>query len=103
MYFTLIVMAMATWRLANMLADTDQSGPFEMLDWLRSKAGVRFNPEGAAYGSNNLSEGLICVFCNSVWIGMGFVALFYFAPTWAFYVALPFALSAAAILIEKRL
>lgn len=84
-----------------MLADTNQSGPFGFLDWLRSKAGVRFNQMNVAYGTNSLAEGLLCVYCVSVWIGTGFTVLFYFAPTWAFWLALPFALSALAIVANK--
>lgn len=101
MIFTLVVMALATWRLSNLLADTRQSGPFDLLDRLRSKLGVRFNQMGEAYGTNSIAKGALCIFCNSVWFGIGLTVLFYFFPVAAFYLSVPFALSAAAIFANK--
>jgi hypothetical protein len=96
----LVVLALATWRVSNMLADTEQTGPFGLLDKIRYRAGVRFGPDGLAYGTNGLSKGLLCIYCNSVWIGIGLAVIFYFYPILAFYMALPFTLSAAAIWAE---
>lgn len=101
MAITIILMALATWRLANMLADTNQSGPFDMLDWLRSKLGVRFDQMSQPYGSNSLSKGLLCIYCNSVWFGTAYTLVYLLSPDWALYLSLPLALSAAAILLEK--
>lgn len=101
MEITLVILALATWRMANMLSDTNQSGPFGILDKLRLAAGVRYDQLSVPYGTNGLSEGMLCIFCNSVWFGTGWMVLFLLDPIFAFYMALPFALSAAAILVEK--
>lgn len=97
----LAVIALATWRLANMLSDPLQEGPGELLNRLRYRAGVRFNELSEAYGTNNFSRGLLCIYCCSVWFGIAFAVLYLLSPVIAFYLALPFALSAAAVIIDK--
>ena len=99
---TLLLMALATWRLSNMLADPDQHGPFGMLTWLRLKAGMRYDEHSRPFGATSLAEGLLCLYCNSVWIGVAFAALYYLSPTWAFWISLPLALSAAAVWMENQ-
>ncbi len=97
-----IVMALATWRLANMLADPEQVGPFEILSRIRTLAGMRYDLYSKPYASTNFAKGMMCVYCNSIWIGGLFLGLFIASSIVAFYVALPFALSAAAIWIEEH-
>ena len=84
-------MALATWRIASMLADEDEKGPAELLVKLRIWA-FRL--------SENLHEGLTCYKCNSVWIGTAFTALYLASADVAFYMALPFALSAITVILE---
>lgn len=85
-----------------MLADVKQSGPFGILDYLRLKAGLKYD----AYSNplimpGSFIDGLTCVYCNSIWIGLAFTILLLVSPTIAFYVSLPFALSAVAIFVNK--
>jgi hypothetical protein len=98
---TIVLMALATWRIANMLADTDQSGPFNLLDKFRLVAGVRFDAQSQPYPINNFAEGLLCVTCNSVWIGIGFAALYAASPVAAFWFSLPLVFSAVAMLLNR--
>ena len=93
-----LVLALATWRLASLLAH--EYGPFDVFARLRSLLGVVYNEHSLPEGSNWLAKGVVCLWCCSVWFGL-FWAGFYFVWRSAWLVALPFALSAAAILVEK--
>jgi len=99
-----LIIALAVWRVSNMFADTDQSGPGEILDWLRALAGVKYADDNLPYWkSGSFAAGLMCVRCSSVWFG--FIAgICYIANSHlTVLVALPFALSGAAILLQERL
>ena len=99
---TLLILSAATWRISNLLSDTSQGGPFGLLYKLRSLVGVKYDEHSLPVVSpGSLAEGLTCVFCNSLWIGIAFAVLYCLFPVAAFYVGLPFALSAAAILIDR--
>lgn len=95
----ILVLTLATFRLASLLAN--EPGPFDVLGRLRRLAGVRLGDDGTVYGSNELARGLVCVWCNSVWVGLGLAVLYYLAPGVAFWLALPFALSGGAVLINE--
>jgi len=79
----ILVLALATWRLSSLFAR--ESGPGDMFGNLRDKA-----PEG-------IKDGLECMWCNSVWVGM-LVGLLYFVGV--HWILLPFALSALTIMVE---
>ncbi len=82
-----------------MLADVSQLGPFSVLGKLRHLVGVRFDEHSQPYGLNMVAEGSLCVYCNSLWIGIFMVILYSMgAPLWVF---LPFALSAVAIVMSR--
>ena len=67
-----LILTLATWRLSSLLAE--EEGPFGVLGKFRKFAGVIFN--GTTFeGTNTFSEGLICMWCNSVWIGLGLALL----------------------------
>lgn len=72
----LIVYALAVWRLTYMLVKED--GPEAIFAIFRAKAGVRYDPNGQAYGENFLSEVLSCFWCCSVWAA----AILLVAPRW---------------------
>lgn len=93
------VLALATWRLTSLLVWED--GPFEVFAKLRYGLGVRY-VEGSeqGYGTNWFAKGVICPACASVWFGfLWAVAYYLWQPSW--WVALPFALSAGAIALER--
>ena len=93
-----LVFILATWRLAHLLAE--EAGPFDVLGRLRHLAGVRYDDAGNVYGANELARGLICVWCSSVWIGLVVVLAHYLVPNVTFWVTLPFAMSAGAVLVN---
>jgi len=99
-----IIIALAVWRVSNMFADTDQSGLGEILDWLRALAGVKYDDRNIPYWKDgSFAAGLMCVRCSSVWFGM-FAGVCYLTNAHlTVFVALPLALSGAAILLQERL
>mgnify|MGYP001134398697 FL=1 len=100
-YPALIVIPLAVWRVANMLADTDQSGPFELLDWLRARVGVKYADTNVPYWKHgSLANLVMCCDCSSVWLGIIATLAFVLLPEVTFFVSLPFALSGATMLLE---
>lgn len=93
-----IILSLATLRLANMLADVEQGGPWGMLTWFRTKAGVRYDQESKPYGTGSWARGLLCIYCNSMWFGIAFTVGYYLVPDLTLAIAIPFAMSAVAIL-----
>lgn len=98
MALEVVVLALATWRLTSLLVWED--GPFEMFARLRHLLGVRYDETSLAYGTNWFAKGVVCPACASVWFGtLWGVAYLLWHPTW--YIALPLALSAGAIALER--
>ncbi len=91
--------AMATWRLTLMVIN--ENGPYMIFSKFRTWAGVSVNIEtGELNTPTNLSKLITCSFCLSFWVGIGFMEIFFLAPSWLFQtIALPFVLSAITILL----
>jgi hypothetical protein len=98
-FVEILILILATYRIAHLLAE--EAGPFDMFGWLREKAGVGFDDAGNLYGSNELARGLMCLWCNSVWVGLALAIGHYLIPDITFWLALPFALSGGAVLISE--
>jgi hypothetical protein len=84
--FEFILATLAVWRLTHLIAAED--GPFNVLAWLRGKAGQGF------WGTL-----LDCFYCLSIWIALPF-AIALGDSRWHI-VVLWLALSAAAILLNR--
>ncbi len=113
----LVVLALATWRLSSLLVVED--GPFDIFRSLRSLVGAgefsqagmdaeRLTPQEleevmmrAGRPESFLAGLLSCVWCTSVWVAAFLVATTLLVPAITFYVALVFALSAAAIFLQE--
>lgn len=99
-----IILALATWRISNMLVEED--GPWMVFEHLRLKSGLQpaayadlqreTDPPGKMPGTL-----FACVWCMSVWIAGGFVGMYALSRKAANWLALPFALSAIACLIDR--
>ena len=70
--FEFIVLALATWRLANLLVNED--GPLYVFKRLREWVGIEEVTTVTAQGlqtayaaANPVAEGLLCLWCTSVW------------------------------------
>jgi hypothetical protein len=96
----ILVLALATWRLASLLAHED--GPFRIFDRLRELLGVAYAPDGQRFGTNWFAKGVVCLYCCSVWFGAILTGL-YFIWSDVWWLLLPLALSAAAVIIEENI
>jgi len=85
----LIVAALATWRLTTML--WYEYGPFDVFLKIRTWAGAHEQPP-QTFQAKLLS----CYWCLSFWVGLGCALVMWL---W-WYALIPFALSAAAILLS---
>jgi len=98
----LLILALATWRITNLFVDDSEQGPYELLDRIRYLAGYRYDEKNRPYATNVVSSAMLCFWCFSFWIGL-VVLLISLLPHWVgYYILLPFALSAGALLIKKR-
>lgn len=113
----LIVLALATWRLSSLLVGED--GPFDIFRSFRSFVGAgefsqagmdaeRLTPQeiervmmNAGRPEGFLAGLLSCVWCTSIWVALALALAVYLLPTITFYVALVFALSTMAILVQE--
>ena len=94
----LIVMSLACWRLGNLLAE--EPGPFGVFDKFRHMVGVRYTPESLPYGNNEFANMVLCIYCNTVWIGLVLTILFLLLDYIVVALCFPFALSAVAIVLD---
>lgn len=90
----------ATWRIASLLVN--EAGFGGLFQHLREFAGIEHDEQGnKTIIPDGFLPGLLsCVWCASVWIGAGWTALDWILPGVAPKLAMPFAFSAVAVLIE---
>lgn len=93
------VLILATWRLSSLLAQ--EAGPADVFARLRARLGVWYDEAGDPDGATVLAKGIPCVWCNSVWIGVVLAVAYWLAPDVVFWLALPLALSAGAIVVHE--
>lgn len=95
-----IILALATWRI-GCLIQWDR-GPFAVFARLRGLFGIEHDEDGhpCAWPDSEFGRLLQCVYCGPMWVAIGLVGLYAWIAEPTVWVALPFALSAAAIAIE---
>ncbi len=79
----------------------DEDGPFKSIDKLRYVVGVRTTDNGETYGKNSIATGVICTWCNSIWIGTVIVVAWFFLPGTTVLLCLPFTLSAVTVILDN--
>lgn len=96
----LAVYALATWRLSSLFVA--ERGPFDVFKRIREAVGIQHNEDGLiSVVPETLLGGILgCLWCASCWVGAACAIMVYFAPVATFWLALPLALSGAAVLIE---
>lgn len=99
-FVELLVLGLATWRTSSLLAE--ESWPWDLGEKFRRAIGVRYDEESFAYGTNELARQVVCVWCVSTWVGLGWAAAFSLWPRATFAIALPFALSTVAVIVNAR-
>ncbi len=98
-FFSFVVMGLATWRLSSLLVR--ESGPFSLLSKMRHAIGVRYNQQSVPEGTNALAEAFTCVWCLSVWVGLGLWLLWAAFPSWVMWIAGPLGLSGVAVIVDE--
>ncbi len=94
-----LIIALGTWRLSSLLADED--GPFTIFGRLRHAVGVRYDERSQRYGTNELAKMVMCLWCNSIWLGVVATALYYWQASLTLLMCFPFAISAFAIIVTE--
>ena len=99
-WLTFLILTLATWRVSAMFVKED--GPGLIFRKVRALTGIGHDEAGKVYmvPDTFLAGLLSCVWCASVWVGAGWIALWYFLPTWAMLGASIFAVSALAIAFD---
>lgn len=96
---TFLILTLATWRISSLLVN--ELGPANIFETIRHRIGVRYSESGIRYGENVVAEAFVCAWCLSVWVGLILGLVWTFNGVVATMIAVPFALSGGAILIEK--
>lgn len=94
-----LILALATYRISNLIADED--GPFRLFELVRGKIGVRRDAKGENYGTNNFAVGVVCIWCNSIWVGVALMGLYMFSKQITVWVCFPLALSTIALTLSE--
>ena len=96
-----IAYCLATWRISSLLVD--EAGPFDVFVKIREVFGIKHKDRiPYEYPETFFAQLLSCVWCVSIWIGLFMTLAWLWVPEILFLVALPFALSAGAVLIKKN-
>lgn len=102
-----IILALATWRMASMFASGKEEGPWHIFSRLRAKVGIERELDlSTGLEKENVppkffAELLSCVWCASVWCAFFWTVLYLAFPAVTPWLGLTFALSALAILIDR--
>ncbi len=99
----IVLMILATWRISSLIANED--GPRYIFAWFRGQLGIEeeLNDKGIivrVVPDRFAPQMISCVWCISMWIGAVFFLL---PPPLAQSIALPFAFSTGAIIIDNYL
>lgn len=93
------ILALATWRLASLLAN--EQGPWRMFHHIRVLLGADCPEDGGeCHSTNTLTVGLLCEWCNSVWFGTLLTVGYRVMGETIIWLVLPLALSTCAIVIK---
>ncbi len=99
----LLILVLATWRITNLITDDSEAGPWNILNRIRYLAGYRYDKSNRPASTNIVSSAMLCFWCFSFWAGL-IVLIISLLPYWiGYYILLPFALSASAILVKKQI
>ena len=96
--FDALVIGLATWRISSLLSRED--GPFYIFSRIRHVAGVEYDINSKPIPKNELSRGLLCLWCSSIWVAIAFCLVYFLWPLWTVMMLMPFAVSTIAIIID---
>jgi len=105
-YMTLvdfIILSLAAWRIANLIVDDSEDGPFDILPKIRYVLGIRYDSRNRMLSVDKprlykeLGRMVSCMWCLSLWVGL----LIILVPEQFRVIFWPFAISAGALLANK--
>ena len=92
----LIILALACWRLSNLLVA--EEGPWNVLGRIRG----RLIDQDKLETPGSLSKGLSCPYCVQVWLALAVTPLYLFWPSWTLLGAFPLALAGIGAYLQKQ-
>jgi len=96
-----LIYALATWRLAHMLAA--ERGPYDVLGKLRAACGVGYEADGSIVAETEAAQLATCVWCSSVWLAAGLGLARWVWPALGDGLAGILAASTVAVFIERQI
>lgn len=96
-----LIYALATWRVASLLVH--EGGPGSMFRGLRELVGITHDDQGnhLIVPETFLGGVFSCVWCASVWVGLGWMVADQAFPALGLFGATVMALSAVAVMVER--
>lgn len=98
-----LIYGAATWRIASLFVQ--ERGPFDVFVKIRERFGFIHDDEGAVIGipENFFGELLSCVWCSSIWVALFWGIMIFLFPALSLKIAMIFAFSTIAVVIDNRL
>lgn len=97
--FAFVILSFSACRLGSLLAR--EHGPYDLFDRIRYILGVRYDELNKPVGTNMPSTMILCIYCNTVWIGIVFTVLYLILGYMFLWICLPLAISAGALIVDK--
>lgn len=100
MITALVVLSLAVWRISHLLMV--ESGPFRIFVHLRKLMGIEHDAddEPNLWPNTYFGQMFECPYCLTMNLAIVFGLLWIFFPTITLYIALPFAISTMALLVN---
>jgi len=109
-----IIIALGVWRIANMIVDDSEDGPYDIFHLLRFMLGERgaspdrryLFEEGAALDfwwnlHYQMYRATSCLWCLTPWLGLFFGILYLVFPLASLIILFPFSISAGALIVNR--
>lgn len=102
-FLEFFILGLAAWRLASMVVR--ERGPWDMFVWARERAGIVHDEDKipTVYPDKFFAQLLSCTWCFSMWVGTFWIFMYLLIPPLTIAIAAVFALSTAAIVIDRWL
>lgn len=98
-FLDLLIVGLACWRMSSMIVD--EEGPWHVFLRVRDWVGVD-DGYGGVYPDDEWYKKIFeCIWCCSVWVGLGFAVSYYISPFFTVLLSFPLAVSAFAILFHQ--
>lgn len=98
---SLLIFGLATWRISSLLVN--EAGPGNVFLKLRNLFGFSHDKSKnkAIIPDGFFGELFSCIWCCSLWVGLGWTGIYSFFPILALVLAAPFAFSTVAVLVQN--